>query len=97
MSDYTLAVFGTLQQGQADFQQTYNSLVSEVKTLEVQLHSSLSQWAGSAQVAYYEQQVQWNTAMAHMEQVLAQLAVVVGTANENYQQAEQVNTSLWSG
>ena len=35
--------------------------------------------------------------MAHMEQVLAQLAVVVGTANENYQQAEQVNTSLWAG
>lgn len=97
MSDYTLAVFGTLQQGQADFQQTYNSLVNEVQALEAQLRSSLSQWAGSAQEAYYTQQAQWNSAMAHMEQVLAQLGVVVGTANQNYQQAEQANTTLWAG
>ena len=97
MSDYTLAVFGTLQQGQADFQQTYSSLVSEVQMLETQLRASLSQWVGTAQQAYYEQQAQWTAAMAHMEQVLAQLAVVVGTANENYQHAEQVNTSLWAG
>jgi len=97
MTEYTLAIFGTLEQGQADFQQTYNSLVSEVQMLETQLRSSLSQWAGSAQQAYYQQQAQWNAAMAHMEQVLAQLGVVVGTANQNYQQAEQVNTSLWAG
>jgi 6 kDa early secretory antigenic target len=97
MSEYTLAIFGTLEQGQADFQQTYNSLVNEVQMLEAQLRSSLSQWAGSAQQAYYQQQAQWNAAMAHMEQVLAQLGVVVGTANQNYQQAEQVNTSLWAG
>ena len=73
MSEYTLAVFGTLEQGQADFQQTYNSLVSEVQMLEAQLRSSLTQWVGSAQQAYYQQQAQWNAAMAHMEQVLAQL------------------------
>jgi len=97
MSEYTLAIFGTLEQGQADFRQTYNSLVSEVQTLEAQLRSSLSQWAGSAQQAYYQQQAQWNAAMAHMEQVLAQLGLVVGAANQNYQQAEKANTSLWAG
>jgi ESAT-6 family protein len=97
MSEYTLAVFGTLEQGQADFQQTYDSLVSEVQMLEAQLRSSRSQWAGPAQQAYYQQQAQWNAAMAHMEQVLAQLGVVVGTANQNYQQAEQAKTSLWAG
>lgn len=78
MSEYTLAVFGTLEQGQADFQQTYNSLAGEVQMLEAQLRSSLSQWAGSAQQAYYQQQAQWNAAMAHMEQVLAQLAARSG-------------------
>jgi 6 kDa early secretory antigenic target len=97
MSEYTLAVFGTLEQGQADFRQTYNSLVSEVQMLEAQLRSSLSQWAGPALQAYYQQRAQWNAAMTHMEQVLAQLGVVVGTANQNYQQAEQANTSLWAG
>jgi 6 kDa early secretory antigenic target len=97
VSEYTLAVFGTMEQTQADFRQTYGGLATEVQALAAQLRSSLAQWAGSAQQAYYQQQEQWNAAMAHMEQALAQLGVVVGTANQNYQQAEQVNTNLWAG
>jgi 6 kDa early secretory antigenic target len=97
MSEYTLANFGTLQQGQADFQQTYNNVVTEVQTLESQLQTSLSQWVGSAQQAYYEAQAQWNAAMSNMQQVLQQLGTVIGTANDNYQSAEQTNTNLWAG
>jgi 6 kDa early secretory antigenic target len=97
MSEYTVAVFGMMEQTQADFNKTYSGLATEVQTLATQLRSSLAQWAGSAQQAYYQQQAQWNAAMAHMEQALAQLGVVVGTANQNYQQAEQVNTTLWAG
>ena len=52
MSEYTMAVFGTLQQGEADFQRTYSSLQTEVSSLESQLRSSLSRWDGSAQTAY---------------------------------------------
>jgi WXG100 family type VII secretion target len=95
MSEYTLANFGALQQGQADFQQTYNNVVTEVQTLESQLQTNLSQWLGSAQQAYHEAQTQWNAAMANMQQVLQQLGTVIGTANDNYQSAEQTNTSLW--
>ena len=97
MSGYTLANFGTLQQGQADFQQTYNNVVTEVQTLESQLQTNLSQWVGSAQQAYYEAQSQWNAAMANMQQVLQQLGTVIGTANDNYQSAEQTNANLWAG
>ncbi len=97
MSEYTMAVFGTLEQGEADFQRTYSSLQSEVSSLESQLRSSLSRWDGSAQQAYYQAQAQWNAAMANMAQVLSQLGAAIGTANSNYMNAESRNTALWSG
>ena len=34
--------------------------------------------------------------MANMQQVLAQLGTVIGTASSNYSTAEASNTSLWS-
>src|SRR6202012_4951670 len=97
MSEYTMAVFGTLQQGEADFQRTYSSLQTEVSSLESQLRSSLSRWDGSAQNAYYQAQTQWNSAMANMAQVLSQLGAVIVTANDNYMNAESRNTALWGG
>jgi WXG100 family type VII secretion target len=95
-SDYTRVMFGALEQGQADFQKTYTSLQSEIDNLQNQLQSNLSEWEGSAQGAYHEAQLVWNAAMANMQSVLQQLGVVIGTANDNYQQAEAVNTSRWA-
>jgi 6 kDa early secretory antigenic target len=96
MSEYTRVVFSSMEQGEADFRQTYTSLANEVSTVESQLQGSLSEWIGSAQQAYHEAQAQWNAAMADMQQVLAQLGAVIGTANGNYQAAEAANTGLWS-
>jgi 6 kDa early secretory antigenic target len=96
MSEYTRVIFSTMEQGEADFKQTYTSLVNEVSSLESQLQGNLSEWIGSAQQAYHEAQSQWNAAMADMQQVLSQLGMVIGTANGNYQQAEAANTGLWS-
>jgi 6 kDa early secretory antigenic target len=96
MSEYTRAVFGLLEQGQADFTQTFNSLQAEVSGLDRQLRGSLSAWDGSAQQAYYAAKAQWDAAMANMAQVLAQLGAVIGTANSNYQGAETANTALWA-
>jgi 6 kDa early secretory antigenic target len=95
MSEYTRAVFGSLEQGQADFTQTYTTLQSEVNGLDTQLRSSLSAWDGQAQQAYYTAKAQWDAAMASMAQVLSQLGAVVGTANSNYQGAEAANSALW--
>lgn len=95
-NDYTRVMFGALEQGQADFQQTYSSLQSEIDTLQSQLQTNLGEWVGSAQQAYHEAQAVWNAAMANMQSVLQQLGVVIGTANDNYQQAEAVNTSRWA-
>jgi 6 kDa early secretory antigenic target len=95
MSEYTRAVFGSLEQGQADFTQTYTTLQAEVNGLDTQLRSSLSAWDGQAQQAYYTAKAQWDAAMASMAQVLSQLGAVVGTANSNYQGAEAANSALW--
>jgi len=46
MSEYTRAVFGSLQTGEADFASTYAQLQSTISTLDGQLKSSLSQWDG---------------------------------------------------
>jgi WXG100 family type VII secretion target len=95
MSEYTRAVFSTLEQGQADFTQTYTALTNEVNALDVQLRSSLSAWDSKAQQAYLAAKTQWDAAMADMAQVLSQLGVVVGAANANYQVAEATNANLW--
>jgi WXG100 family type VII secretion target len=96
MSEYTRAIFGSLDQGQADFTRTYTALQTEVTGLDAQLRSSLSAWDGHAQQAYYTAKAQWDAAMANMAQVLSQLGAVIGTANSNYQAAEATNTALWS-
>jgi 6 kDa early secretory antigenic target len=96
MSEYTLAQFGTMDQAQADFQGTYSSLRSTMDDLDSQLRTNLSQWEGSAQEAYYAAKTKWDNAMADMQGVLNQLAGVIGTASDNYQQAEKANTALWT-
>jgi 6 kDa early secretory antigenic target len=95
-SEYIRVQFSSLEQGEADFKQTYTTLVNEVSTLETQLQSNLSEWVGSAQQAYHEAQAQWNAAMADMQQVLSQLGLVIGAASANYQATEAANANLWS-
>jgi early secretory antigenic target protein ESAT-6 len=94
-NDYTRVQFSAMEQGAADFQRTYASLQSEIEQLESQLNSNLAEWVGSAQQAYHEAQAVWNSAMANMQQILQQLGVVIGQANQNYQQAEAVNSQRW--
>jgi 6 kDa early secretory antigenic target len=95
MSEYTAVQFGAMQTGEADFASTYQALQSTLTTLESQLQSSLSQWTGEAQTAYYAAKKKWDAAAADMATVVSQLGQVVGVANENYMRAEQVNSSMW--
>jgi 6 kDa early secretory antigenic target len=96
MSEYTRAVFGTLEQGEADFARTYSSLQTTVSDLDSQLRANLAEWDGAAQQAYYHAKSIWDAAMADMASVVNQLSAVIGAANANYRAAETANTSLWS-
>jgi len=96
MSEYTRVVFGTMEQGRADFAATYSSLQNTVSTLDSQLRSNLADWDGAAQQAYYAAKAVWDNAMADMASVLNQLGAVIGAANENYTSAESANAQMWS-
>lgn len=97
MSDYTRAVFGSLQTGEADFASIYAQLQSTISALDAQLRSSLSQWDGEAQQAYYAAKTKWDAAMANMAAVLNNLRGVISEAHVNYSSTEAANASLWGG
>jgi WXG100 family type VII secretion target len=95
-SSYTRAQFGSLQQGESDFQQIYSQLTSTISTLDSQLRANLAQWDGQARDAYYVAKAQWDAAEANMAQVLTNLRGVIGTAHENYTSTEAANANLWN-
>jgi 6 kDa early secretory antigenic target len=93
--DYVKAVFGSLSDGEAQFMAAYNGLSSTVNDLDGQLRSSLSSWDGQAQQAYYQAKAIWDKAIADMGMVIQNLSRVIGTANTNYQGAEQSNAAMF--
>jgi WXG100 family type VII secretion target len=93
--DYTKAIFATMETGASEFASTYSQVVATVDTLDSELRSSLSQWSGSAQAAYYECKAKWDAAIADMATVIQALGNVVTVANENFSSAEATNTAMW--
>jgi WXG100 family type VII secretion target len=96
-SDYTLAMFGSLQAGEESYQQIYSQLVETISRLDSQLRGELSQWAGPAQQAYYVAKAQWDAAMANMQAVLKNLQGVAAEASTRYPTVEAQNSALWNG
>jgi WXG100 family type VII secretion target len=94
--DFVKVDFGALADGQAALQSALNGLTSEVSTLQSQLGGSLGDWTGPAQTAYHQAQTIWNNAMADMQATISGLGGVVGTANSNYQSAENTNQQMFS-
>ena len=94
--DFVLANFGTLADGESQFMAAYNGLTSTINDLDSQLRGSLDGWEGSAQQAYYQAKAIWDKAIADMGLVIQGMSQVVGTANVNYQQAEQANSTMFA-
>jgi len=96
MSEYTAAVFGSLEQGRADLTRTYASLQAQVSGLDARLRSGLAAWDDPARQAYYAARARWDAALADMAQVLSRLGTLLDTASASYQSAEAASTALWS-
>jgi early secretory antigenic target protein ESAT-6 len=94
--DYVLANFGTLADGESQFMAAYTGLTSTVNDLDAQLRGHLQDWQGSAQQAYLEAKLIWDKAIADMGLVIQGLSQVLGTANQNYQQAETTNAGMFA-
>lgn len=93
--DFVLANFGSLGEGEAAFAQAYTGLSSTVSDLQSQLQTNLADWQGSAQAAYQEAHAIWTQAIADMGAVISSMSSVIGTASENYANAERTNASMF--
>lgn len=94
-NDFTHVEFAAMEQTQADFQRTYGSLAGVIDQLESQLAVNLAEWTGGAQQAFHEAHMTWNAAMSNMQSVIGHLGQAIGTANQNYQDAEKAILSRW--
>jgi WXG100 family type VII secretion target len=94
--DYVLANFSALSDGESSFMAAYTGLTSTINDLDGQLRVNLGDWVGSAQQAYLEAKTIWDKAIADMGLTIQGLSQVLGTANFNYQQAEQTNTGMFA-
>jgi WXG100 family type VII secretion target len=88
--------FESLALGQDSIRGVYNQLVGTLTQLENDLQPMVSSWSGSAQESYVQCKKQWEQAAAALSTVLSQIGQAVGTANENYQNAEKAAKSNWA-
>jgi len=88
--------FGALEAGQAGIAKTHGELVATLDELEANLQPMLATWDGDAREAYYQCKKEWDSAAEQMNTTLGQIGQLVGTANQNYRQAETTATNNWS-
>jgi WXG100 family type VII secretion target len=88
--------FGELASAQSNITSTVNGVNGQLDDLKSFLAPMVSTWDGAAAETYNALQRQWDTAAAELNQVLAQIATAVGTANDAYQQAENTNAGRFA-
>jgi WXG100 family type VII secretion target len=88
--------FGEIANAQSNVSQTSTQINQLLDDLKAYLTPMVATWDGAASEAYNEKQRQWDTSAGELNQVLAQIGAALGTANQNYQDAERRNTGLWS-
>jgi ESAT-6 family protein len=91
----TKANFGVLSSSAENFAIVAGTIRKELDELESSLHSKLSEWEGDAQQAYWKYKKEWDAAAAAMQTVVQRLGLAIGTAHENYVQAEKYGVSLF--
>ena len=91
-----LVTFGEIANAQQNASQTAQQMNAQLDDLKRMLHPMVSTWQGEAATDYNAKQRQWDTAAADLNQVLSQISVALGHANEGYQQVERANASRWA-
>ncbi|GAA3245633.1 hypothetical protein GCM10017691_52900 [Pseudonocardia petroleophila] len=88
--------FAALATAQEDIRATTKRMNDRLTELEDGLRPITATWQGEAAQFYREKQREWNAAAVDIAAVLDRIGRAVGTANENYQQAEARNLSFWT-
>ncbi|MEV5704631.1 WXG100 family type VII secretion target [Actinoallomurus sp. NPDC052274] len=96
MSDITTsAQLGVLSSSAENFAIVAGTIRKELDELQTQLQSKLTEWEGDAQQAYWKYKAQWDAAAADMQAVVQRLGLAIGTAHDNYVQAEKYGVNLF--
>lgn len=96
MSDVVKVTYSELSAAQGNITGTVNVVNGQLDDLRSFLAPMVSTWEGNAAENYNALQRQWDTAAAELNQVLAQIATAVGTANDAYNQAETANANRFA-
>jgi WXG100 family type VII secretion target len=91
-----LVTFGEIAAAQQNVASTAQRLNAQLDDLKRYLAPMVASWTGLAADDYRAKQRQWDTAATDLNQVLAQIGVALGQANEGYQQVERANASRWA-
>ncbi|MBO0878555.1 MAG: WXG100 family type VII secretion target [Pseudonocardia sp.] len=91
-----LVTFGEIAAAQQNVASTAQRLNAQLDELKRFLAPMVATWTGQAAEDYQVKQRQWDTAATDLNQVLAQIGVALGHANEGYQQVERANASRWA-
>ncbi|RZS37129.1 WXG100 family type VII secretion target [Herbihabitans rhizosphaerae] len=92
MADGPIKVsFAGLAQGAADIDGSSKRIETSLGDLRRQLQALRNSWDGEAQRAYDQKQNQWDTAAHDLKQVLADIAMALRIAGEDYQDGERQN------
>ncbi len=95
MSGEILVTFGEISNAQSSVAATSRNMNQELDDLKSFLAPLVATWTGQAAEDYQVKQREWDDAAAQLNQVLGQVGVALGTANDNYQQAERSNAAKW--
>lgn len=88
--------FGEIANAQQSVSATSQQINAQLDDLKRSLQPMVTTWQGQAQEDYLAKQRQWDTAAADLNQVLRQISVALGHANDGYQQTERANASRWA-
>ncbi len=89
--------FSALAAAQSDVKATAGRIHTQLEDLRRYLAPMVATWTGQAAEGYQATQRKWDTSAADLTQVLEQIGVGLGRANNEYQVTEQRNAGLWPG
>lgn len=87
--------YATMKQAEAMFKSTHSQMVQALDDLEADVEARLAVWEDDSRDAYFEAKAKWDKAAREMADLVKEFGEGIGTAQQNYQSAEQSNTSLW--
>jgi WXG100 family type VII secretion target len=88
-------MFGSLQDGAAGLQTTYNAIQTSLDDLQSQVENNLAAWDGDARATYFVAKARWENDAKELALILNRMGVHVAEAHDGYTVAENRNAGFF--